>query len=468
VALKGLSFNQLYDIRALRVLVENERECYTVLGVVHRIWQHIPREFDDYIANPKANGYRSLHTAVIGPDTKVLEVQIRTYQMHEEAELGFCSHWQYKGTDANNNDDGYALKINRLRQSFEDYIADKDSYDLEPNLIERYASRIYVFTPDGHVLDLSNGSTVLDFAYRVHTEVGHSCRGAKINGRIVPLNTKLKTGDQVQIIRGNSAVPSRDWLNLNLGYLVSSRARAKVTNWFKNLDRSQNIIDGKNTLEREFKQLAISGVNLLKIANGLNFESLDDLYAALGAGTIKIGKILSRIEQNEQKDKPFFVAEINQARKEVKSGGIKIAGVGNLLTNIASCCQPVLGEPIVGYITAGRGVSIHRQDCLEVLQLATNQIERMIEVSWDDQRDKQTYPVDIVVEAFDRVGLLRDITQIIAGERLNLIAMNNRVNKDENSSITSLTVEIPNISTLQRLLAKITQLPNIIEARRKT
>jgi len=460
---KNLNFDQIYDIRALRVLVNDERDCYTALGVVHRIWQHIPREFDDYIASPKPNGYRSLHTAVIGPNSKILEVQIRTYAMHEEAELGLCAHWSYKGTDVDNNDDYYSIKINQLRQSFAEYLTDTINSDIETLKLDNQLARVYVFTPKGHVIDLARGSTVLDFAYRIHTQVGHSCRGAKVNGKIVPLNTKLKTGQQVQIITANHEGPSRDWLNKNLGFLASPKARSKVLAWFNSADRVQNINIGKSNLEREFKQLGISDIDFDQLANSLKFSNSEDMFAALGMGTLSIAKVLAKIEQRNNQDNAI---EIVPYKKIPKPGEIVIAGVGNMLTNIANCCKPVPGESIIGYITLGRGVSIHRQDCLEVLQLASNNPERIIEVSFSEHNLRNTYPASIYIEAYDRVGLMRDITALVASEKINVLAIQTNTNKDTSISSINVTVEIPNMQMLSRLLVKIKSLSNVINAQR--
>jgi len=462
--LKNLSFNQLYDIRALRVLVENERDCYTALGVIHHIWQHIPREFDDYIASPKPNGYRSLHTAVFGPDNKTLEVQIRTFAMHEEAEFGLYSHWSYKGVDTKNSDNFYAAKIDKLRQSFADYVTDTINSEPETIKIDDNLTRIYVFTPDDHVIDLAKGSTVLDFAYRIHTEVGHSCRGAKVNGNIVPLRTKLETGQKVEILTAKNATPSRDWLNPNLEYLTSPKARAKILAWFKSADRNQNIALGKSAVEREFKQLSINDVNLNELATSLKFANVEDMFADIGAGSLKITQILGKIEtaQHLTKDEQFHK---RASKYKHKASDITIAGVRNMLTNIANCCKPVPGDPIVGYITNGRGVSIHRQDCIEVLQLSNNEPQRIIQVNWNTD-NTNTYPVDIRIEAFDRVGLLHDVTAVIKNERLNLLAMQTKVNTNTNDTIINITVETSDMHTLRKLLNKIMQLPNVCEVKR--
>ncbi|MCU1716745.1 GTP diphosphokinase [Pseudomonas sp. 5P_3.1_Bac2] len=468
---KGLQFSQIYDVRAVRVLVPQVRDCYTALGIVHTLWRHIPKEFDDYIANPKENGYRSLHTAVLGPEGKVLEVQIRTQSMHEEAELGVCAHWRYKGTDVKSGSNHYEEKISWLRQVLEWHeelgdiggLAEQLRVDIEPD-------RVYVFTPDGHAIDLPKGATPLDFAYRVHTEIGHNCRGAKINGRIVPLNYSLQTGEQVEIITGKQGVPSRDWLNPNLGYITTSRARAKIIHWFKLQDRDHNILIGKNLLERELNRLALVGVDVQKLAEKANVKTPDDLYAALGAGDLRQVHVINLAQQLVEPDRVSEQLELiprkAQGYRPGKRGDIQIQGVGNLLTQMAGCCQPLPGDPIVGYITLGRGVSIHRQDCASVLQLGSREPERIIQVSWGPV-PVQTYPVDILIRAYDRSGLLRDVTQVLLNERLNVLAVNTSSNKEDNTATMALTVEIPGLDALGRLLGRIAQLPNIIEARRQ-
>ncbi|MDM9652734.1 GTP diphosphokinase [Pseudomonas wenzhouensis] len=467
---KGLQFSQIYDVRAVRVLVPEVRDCYTTLGIVHTLWRHIPKEFDDYIANPKENGYRSLHTAVLGPEGKVLEVQIRTHAMHEEAELGVCAHWRYKGTDVKSGSNHYEEKISWLRQVIEWHeelgdiggLAEQLRVDIEPD-------RVYVFTPDGHAIDLPKGATPLDFAYRVHTEIGHNCRGAKVNGRIVPLTYSLQTGEQVEIITSKQGAPSRDWLNPNLGYVTTSRARAKIVHWFKLQDRDQNVAAGKQLLERELARMALVGADFDKLAEKANLKTAEDLFAALGAGDVRLAHAVNLAQQlvepergNEQLE---LIPRKAQGFKPGKRGDIQIQGVGNLLTQMAGCCQPLPGDPIVGYITLGRGVTIHRQDCPTALQQTAREPERMIQVSWGPV-PVQTYPVEIVIKAYDRSGLLRDVTQVLLNEKLNVLAVNTRSNKEDNTASMSITVEIPGLDALGRLLARIGQLPNIIEARR--
>lgn len=468
---KNLRFSEIYDVRAVRILVPEVRDCYTALGVVHSLWNNIAREFDDYIANPKENGYRSLHTAVIGPEGKVLEVQIRTHAMHEEAELGVCAHWRYKGTDVNSRSDHYEEKIAWLRQVLEWHeelgdiggLAEELRMDIEPD-------RVYVFTPEGHAIDLPKGSTPLDFAYRVHTEVGHNCRGAKIDGRIVPLTYHLKTGQQVEIITSKNGAPSRDWLNPNLGYVNTARARAKVVHWFKLQDRDQNVEAGQQMLERELNRLALMPVDFTKLAERLNMKAPEDLYAALGGGDIRLAQatgaaqqLLDKGSRTQQLD---LVPRKPTIHADTPRDEVRIEGVGNLLTQIAKCCQPVPGEPITGYITMGRGVTIHRQDCPTLLQLAEREPERIIQVSWGSE-PVQTYPVNVLIRAYDRSGLLSDITQVLFNEKVNVVALQTSTSKEDNSALIQLTIEVSTLDTLSRLLNRLDQLPNVIEARRQ-
>ncbi|AZC20028.1 MULTISPECIES: GTP diphosphokinase [Pseudomonas] len=467
---KGLEFSQIYDVRAVRVLVPEMRDCYTALGIVHTLWRHIPKEFDDYIANPKENGYRSLHTAVIGPEGKVLEVQIRTHAMHEEAELGVCAHWRYKGTDVKSGSNHYEEKISWLRQVLEWHeelgdiggLAEQLRVDIEPD-------RVYIFTPDGHAIDLPKGATPLDFAYRVHTEIGHNCRGAKINGRIVPLNYSLQTGEQVEIITSKHGTPSRDWLNPNLGYVTTSRARAKIVHWFKLQARDQNVAAGRTLLERELSRLGLPQVDFDKLAEKANMKIAEDMFAALGAGDLRLAQLVNLAQQLVEPERGNEQLELIPRKaagyKPGKRGDIQIQGVGNLMTQMAGCCQPLPGDAIVGYITQGRGVSIHRQDCASVLQLAGREPERIIQVSWGPV-PVLTYPVDIIIRAYDRSGLLRDVSQVLLNERINVLAVNTRSNKEDNTALMSLTIEIPGLDALGRLLGRISQLPNIIETRR--
>ena len=462
---KNVDFRDLYDIRAVRILTTEVRDCYASLGIVHSQWNHIPQEFDDYIATPKENGYRSLHTAVFGPEGKTLEVQIRTRQMHEEAELGVCAHWKYKGTDVNNRSDSYEEKLSWLRQVMEWHedlgdlgdLGDQWRADVEPD-------RIYVFTKDGHVVDLSVGSTPIDFAFRIHTEVGRRCRGAKVGGRIVPLNHQLKTGDQVEILTAPNAHPSRDWLNPDLGYVHTSRARAKITSWFKRQDRDANIIDGQTMLDGELKRLALTDVDMKALAEKVNCLTGEDLYAGIGAGDIKLRHVVHLAQkQLVPEEEKSFEIKARQPKEQGSDSTINIEGVGNLLTNMAGCCQPVPGDYILGYITIGRGVTIHRQDCATALSLQEREPERIIEVNWGT-RPEYSYSVDILVIAYDRPGLLRDVTMVLANDKINVLSLQTHMSEKESLANMLMTIEVPGLDDLGRVLVKLDQLPNVIEA----
>jgi len=466
---KGIGFSQVYDIRAVRILVPTVRDCYTVLGIVHSLWRNVPNEFDDYIASPKENGYRSLHTAVIGPENKVLEIQIRTYLMHDEAELGVCAHWRYKGTDTDAVQDGYEQKIAWLRQVLEwhDELGG-DGEQIKDDFKAFDQDRIYVFTPDGHVVDLPNTATPLDFAYRIHTDVGHRCRGAKVNGRIVPLNYHLKTADQVEILTGKREAPSRDWLSSALGYINTARARAKVQHWFKIQARDDNIAEGQRLLDREFKRLALLHLDFDALARTLNMQSLDDLYAAVGANDIGVGQVLSaaqRMIKARHPEQPVIPFRAKSPRQK-KDSDIYIEGVGNLLTQIANCCNPVPGDAITGYITVGRGVSIHRSDCSNMLQLQADEPERILKVDWGET-PQSSYSVDIIIEAYDRHGLLLDITVLLDSERINISSMQTLSDKGKNTVDMMMTLEIRSFDELSRVLTRLSQLPNVATARRK-
>ncbi|PCM43660.1 GTP diphosphokinase [Marinobacter sp. ANT_B65] len=468
--IKGIDFSQVYDIRAVRILVPEVRDCYAALGIVHTLWRHIPNEFDDYVASPKENGYQSLHTAVIGPEGKVLEVQIRTHAMHEDAELGVCAHWLYKGTDKGNKSAGYDAKINWLRQVLEWQEELGDLSDLSDHLKSDVISdRIYVFTPEGHVVDLPQGATPVDFAYRVHTEIGHACRGAKVNGRIVPLTYPLKTGEQIFVLTSkNNAVPSRDWLNPSLGYIQTSRARAKVTHWFKEQNRERNITDGRAILEDEFRRLSLHDVDLGELAEKVNYHSAEDMFAAVGAGDLRPTHVANVAQQMlEPKSEQLDLKLSAQRRKPYDTeSDIHILGVGKLKTQVAKCCKPLPGDAIGGYITVGRGVTVHSQDCLTFLNLQEFEPNRIIEVSWGGQQ-ASVYPVDIEIEAYDRSGLLRDITQVLSSSKSDVVALHTVTNRDDNTATMVVKVEIHSLEQLARLLAKIRNLSNVIDVRRK-
>ena len=474
---KKIEFSEVYDIRAVRILVREVRDCYAVLGIVHTLWKAIPNEFDDYIALPKENGYKSLHTAVIGPDANVVEIQIRTFDMHEEAEFGVCAHWQYKGADGAATSNGYDEKIAWLKQVIDEHddydgigdIADELTHDITQD-------QIYVFTPGGHVIELAQGATPLDFAYRVHTEIGHRCRGAKINGRIVPLTYTLENGQQVEILTAKEGEPSREWLRPSLGYLKTSRARAKLRHWFKLRDREKNIATGRALLEREFKRLALTSLDYKAVSKDIGFEAVDDMYEAVGCGERGTGQILRSAQRIAESDLhtqfellPSTSVSKPSAAKASKAGQaeIQIYGTGNMLTQIAACCKPVPGDLIGGYVTIGRGVSIHRQDCSQLLHLHEKEPERIIEVNWG-HKPENTYPVDIHISAYDRSGLLRDITALLDREKVNVLAINTLSNQQASTADMQVTIEVKGIEWLSRILAKIDQLPNVNNVRRLT
>lgn len=468
---KNIDFSQIYDVRAVRIMVSEVKDCYGALGVVHSLWRHIPNEFDDYIASPKPNGYQSLHTAVSGPEGKVLEVQIRTFEMHEDAELGVCAHWLYKGTDTKAKDRGYEQKIAWLRQVLEWHEELGDANTVVGELQEEVSQdRVYLFTPKGEVIDLQPGATPIDFAYRLHTEVGHRCRGAKINGRIVPLTYRLKTGEQVEILTSKESKPSRDWLNHDNGYVCSSRARAKITHWFKTQAREENIQEGRNVLMPELQRLALDDISLDELAKQLNYRTEEDVVAAIGAGDLRIGQVINAAQKyvEPQESRSPLEDLPKKAQRKVKNpDGIEIQGVGNLLTQIANCCQPVPGDNIVGYVTLGRGVSIHRQDCSNILQLGLEHPGRILEVHWGGvEKQVSTYPVEVRIRAYDRKGLLRDITVVLANDGVNVTAMHTLTHREDLLADILLTIEIEDLNMLSRSLNKISQLPNVLEAKR--
>jgi len=464
---KNIGFSEVYDIRAVRILVENERDCYAVLGIVHALWRNVPHEFDDYIANPKENGYRSLHTAVQGPSNRVLEIQIRTRSMHDEAEYGVCAHWRYKDTDADSEGgDSYEQKIEWLRQVLEwhDEVGGSPWEDEMPKGIAQ--DRIYVFTPEGHVVDLPEGATPVDFAFRIHSDVGIHCRGAKINGRIVPLNYALNTADQVEILTGKRESPSRDWLNSALGYVTTSKARSRLQQWFKHQDRDQNVADGRSMLDHEFRRLAVKDLSYEDLAKKLNLKTLEDLYAAVGTADLTVEKVLGAVQRMMNTSSTPVTSLVGRASGDDSDAEVYINGVGNLLSSLAQCCKPIPGDCIAGYITVGRGVSIHREDCNNLLQRQTEEPERIIAVDWAEEPNN-SYSVTIVLEAFDRHGLLRDITTLLDREKVNVSAMQTESYKDRNTADMRLTIEISDLGELSRVFAKLNQLPNVSSVRRE-
>ena len=459
---KGQGLDSLYDIRAVRILVDDVSACYAALGIVHNLWSYIPGEFDDYIANPKENDYQSLHTAIVGPDGKTIEVQIRSQEMHEHAELGVAAHWRYKEGGA--LPAAFDQKIRFLRQLLEP--GDDDADLLEQIRDDFFEDRVYAISPKGDIVELPPQATPLDFAYHVHTQVGHRCRGAKVNGRIVPLTYKVENGDQVEIITGRQSQPSRDWINPRLGYLASSRARAKVRNWFRHQDREQHRHQGREILNREIARLNVKDVAAVDIAKQLKQDSSDALCIALGAGDLTSASIATALQHLRGTGLPAIRPRRQSRRKNTKPNAVDVTGIGDLMCNFARCCRPVPPEPIIGYITQGRGVSIHRQDCGNYLGLHRRYPERSLETGWG-QSDAASYPVDLTLHAFDRSGLIRDITTVLADEEANVVDLKTYAGKESLQVVMELSIEIRDLPTLSTAISRLEQLPNVVSVRRK-
>ncbi|MBK9654770.1 MAG: bifunctional (p)ppGpp synthetase/guanosine-3',5'-bis(diphosphate) 3'-pyrophosphohydrolase [Rhodanobacteraceae bacterium] len=465
---KDVDFSELYDVRAVRVLVPDVASCYAALGAVHALWTPISREFDDYIAKPKGNDYRSLHTAVIGPEGKAVEVQIRTHQMHEHAELGVAAHWRYKEGAGAGSD--FERKIQWMRQLLDGRDEAQDDAALLAGFsTELLEDRVYLLTPRGAVIDVPKGATVLDFAYTVHTEVGHRCRGAKVNGRIVPLTFTPRTGDRVEILTAKEGQPKRDWLLPQHGYLASSRARHKVRTWFHKLDHEQNVRDGRDILERELKRLALTPGRIEPLLAKFHLASVDDLYLAVALGDLSPAQI-ARVVHEAEAPKPDAALILTQRlgaqigpRKD--KDAIIIEGVGNLLVTMAGCCNPVPGDAIVGFITKGRGVSVHRADCKSLLNLSGRTPERVIDVQWGGRRDDR-YPVRIRVSAFNRTGLIRDVGAVLAAEQINIGAMDSKDDPGTGFATLHLTLKVADFGQLANVLGKLRALSNVTEAMR--
>lgn len=470
---KNISFSEVYDIRAVRILVPSLADCYTALGIVHSLWRHVPNEFDDYIASPKENGYQSLHTAVVGPEGKAIEIQIRTHDMHADAELGVCAHWLYKGTDTQDKDRTYEDKISWLRQVLEWHDELGDISQIIQDLKADFTpDRIYVFTPKGHVIDLPPQATPLDFAYRVHSEIGHKCRGAKVNGRIVPLTYSLKTGEQVEVLTHKQAQPNRNWLARGAGYIYTARARAKVMHWFKQQDRSKNIEEGRQLLHKELQRLALNEPSLKDIALKMNVKTPEDMFAAIGAGDLRLGQVVHAILKQVGGDKPSLelqkglpFAKEQKPRSKAKEGEIQVLGVGKLLTHLAPCCSPSSSDAILGFVTVGRGVQIHKSDCENIQNLQAQQPERIVQVNWGKKPD-QVYPLDMHIEAFERQGLLRDISQVLTAEEADVLSLHTQSDKENHTAHLDISCEVKQIQTISDLMNKLLEVPNVISVQR--
>jgi len=470
---KNLPLEQIYDIRAVRLIVEEETECYLALGLVHKLWRPIPGEFDDYIGTPKDNFYRSLHTAVLDDNGKTLEVQIRTREMHEDAEYGIAAHWRYKEGRKGANDQSFERRIAYLRRLMEfgtDTGEDAASF-LDRMKSEVFQDRVYAFTPKGDIIDLPVGATVVDFAYHIHTEIGHRCRGAKIHGRLVSLNYELKTGDQVDILTAKRGGPSMDWLNADLGYIKTSRARDKIRHWFRRQNRDNHITMGRESLERQLKRIGVlDRMSFEYVAGLLDYDKVDNFLAAIGSGDVTGAQITNRVLDEERKKqaeadilKDMLKPRFRPTTKADDGNGVTILGTGGLLVNMAKCCSPMPGDEIVGYVTRGRGVTVHRSDCSNILSMSDH--ERLIDVSWGANNTEQRYLVPLEVIANDREALLKDISTIIADERINISDVS--VVTKQHIATFYIKLEIANNNQLTRIISKIECIPDVVEARRK-
>ena len=459
---KGINFSEVYDVRAIRVLVKNNDECYRALGVVHNLWRNIPNEFDDYVANPKENGYQSLHTALIGPEGKVLEVQIRTEEMHHEAEYGVCAHWQYKSLVPKDRTAKYERRVEWLRQILEWQDEVRGLPGTAKEILANVSlDRIYIFTPDGHVVDMPPNATVVDFAYRVHTEIGHKCRGAKINGKMANLDHKLKSGDQVQIITGDEVAPRREWLHTHLGYVNTSRAKAKIQSWFSHREKIRNLEDGRKILMAELQQLGIEHFDYAYLLSEFGHEHKDEFFYALAVGEIQLADVVELIASESEIALPSPQASVELHGQEQKAA--LVAGMGDRDYLMAKCCNPVLGDPIAGIIDDQDIVNVHLHDCIQVLN--ADVYGRLMRLNW--REDVQTsFPVTVDVEAYDRSGLLFDITSIFLDELINIIVMNLVTDKASHTVIIKMTIEVASLKRLIRALELMQQLPNVVSARR--
>jgi len=460
---KAADFEEIYDVHAVRVLVDEITDCYAALGVVHSLWRPIPGQFDDYIAVPKANGYQSLHTAVIALDGKPLEVQIRTHTMHRVSEMGVAAHWRYK--EGGKSDRDYDAKLAWVRQLIEwqREVADATEF-VEGLKLDLFQDQVFVFTPRGDVKDLPAGSTPLDFAYRIHTDVGHSCIGAKVNNRLVPLDYKLKNGDIVEIVTTKTVHgPSRDWLKI----VETSHAKEKIRQWFKRQEREENIVHGRESLERELRRLARTSLEKLgpdrisEMADAYNYASVDDFFAAIGYGAVSAQQVVTRLDVVDDANEQVLpqVAPPPPARTE----GVRVKGVGDLMIRFAKCCHPIPGDPIVGYITRGRGVTVHLPTCPTVIN--EKEIGRLIEVEWEGSV-QQTYPIAIRIEAYDRPGLLSEITNVIAENKVNITAANVHANPDHSATLQA-TLQVSSVAQLAKVLSRIEQIRDVRNVQRE-
>ncbi|HDY7703620.1 GTP diphosphokinase [Vibrio vulnificus] len=475
---KSLEFDELFDVRAVRIIADKLQDCYAALGVVHTKYKHLPSEFDDYVANPKPNGYQSIHTVVLGPEGKTIEIQIRTKQMHEDSELGVAAHWKYKEGSSSGRS-GYDEKITWLRKLLDWQEEMSDSGEMLDELRSQvFDDRVYAFTPRGDVVDLPMGATPLDFAYHIHSEVGHRCIGAKVAGRIVPFTHKLNMGDQVEIITQKEPNPSRDWLNPSLGFVTSGRARAKINAWFRKQSREKNLEAGREILENELAKIGATLKDAEQYAvKRFNVKSADELYVGVGSGDLRINQILNHI--NALVNKPTAEEEDRQALERLQEAGNKAAGsptrprkdavvvqgVDNLMSHLARCCQPIPGDEICGYITQGRGISVHRADCEQLEELRHHAPERIIDTVWG--RDVVgSYMLTVRVEAMERSGLLKDITTMLANEKIKIISMKSRLDYRTHLNVMDFELEVTNIEVLTRIMKRVEQIKDVMLVKR--
>ena len=468
---KQAGIESLYDIRAVRIIVDDVKACYAALGVVHHLWTPLPGEFDDYIAKPKANDYRSLHTAVIGPEGKPLEVQIRTREMHQHSEYGVAAHWRYKEGAAARHDPGFEDRIAWLRQvlDWKDAVADTSEW-LAAFRQSLFTDTIYVLTPQGKVVDLPSGATPVDFAYAVHTNLGHRCRGAKVDGHMVPLNTPLANGQRVEVLTVREGGPSRDWLNPELGYVTSSRARAKVRQWFKAQVLDETVAHGRAAVERELARAGASLLNLDLLAAKAGYAKPDELFAAYARDELNLRQLQTAIKAaTAPAPEPAAQAPeegvVTRASRALGAGsGILVVGVDRLMTGLARCCKPAPPDPIAGFVTRGKGITIHRASCANLARIRAREPERMIEADWGARRD-EVFPVDIVVESGDRPGLLRDISEVFSREKINVTAVNTLTK--QHLARMGFTIEVAGVEQLKRALALVREVPGVLGAARR-
>ncbi len=456
---KGVPFDMVHDIRGVRILVQDIPSCYAALGVIHTRWRPIPGEFDDYIAAPKDNFYRSLHTAVVYEDGQTLEVQLRTAEMNQNAEYGIAAHWRYKEGVA--RDDDYERRILWLRSLMEWRQDVDDAREFVDSMkSDVFEDRVYVFTPRGDIIDLPSGSTPIDFAYHVHTDIGHRCRGAKINGKLTTLDYQLKTGDKVEVLTAKRGGPSRDWLNQNLGLVKTQRARAKIRQWFKKQAYDQNAAQGKTILEKELRRLGLQEVNQERLAREFEYKETEDLYEAIGNGDLTLSRVVNHLTLGEKPDPEFTLTASKIDGSGPSSDTVTVVGLKGLLTSMARCCNPAPGDGIVGYVTRGRGATIHRQDCPNILRIRDR--ERLVRVSWGEP--KNTYPIPVRIKAYDRNGLMKDVSSLISDEGVNMPKVKVEVNR--NLAVFDLILEVRDIVQLSRVLDRLENLDNVLEAQR--